>query len=42
MRVPLKGIFKVTAKGRTYYYLGRGGPRLRGEFGSPECFSLLQ
>jgi integrase len=36
MRVELKGIAKVKAKGRTYYYAWRGGPRLRGEPGSPE------
>src|SRR4051812_16218627 len=36
MRVKLKGITKVTAKGRTYYYAWRGGPRLRGEPGSAE------
>jgi integrase len=36
MRVDLKGIAKVTAKGRTYYYAWRGGPRLRGEPGTPE------
>lgn len=36
MRVTLKGIAKVTAKGRTYWYAWRGGPRLRGEPGSPE------
>jgi integrase len=35
-RVNLKGIAKVTAKGRTYWYAWRGGPRLRGEPGSPE------
>ncbi len=34
--VKLKGVFKATAKGRTYYYAWRGGPRLRGEPGSPE------
>src|SRR6185436_14443858 len=34
--VDLKGVAKVTAKGRTYYYAWRGGPRLRGEPGSPE------
>jgi integrase len=32
----VKGITKVTAKGHTYYYAWRGGPRLRGEPGSPE------
>jgi integrase len=36
VKVDLKGISKVTAKGRTYYYAWRGGPRLRGEPGSPE------
>jgi integrase len=32
----LKGIHKVTSKGRHYYYAWRGGPRLKGEPGSPE------
>jgi integrase len=36
VRVDLKGITKVTAKGRTYWYAWRGGPRLRGGPGSPE------
>src|SRR5258706_6680741 len=36
VKVDLKGIAKVTSKGRTYYYAWRGGPRLRGEPGSPE------
>jgi integrase len=36
VRVDLKGIAKVKAKGRTYWYAWRGGPRLRGEPGSPE------
>ena len=36
VRVDLKGLAKVEAKGRTYYYAWRGGPRLRGEPGSPE------
>lgn len=36
MKVDLKGIFKVNAKSHTYYYAWRGGPRLRGEPGSPE------
>jgi integrase len=36
MRLELKGIAKVKAKGSTYYYAWRGGPRLRGEPGSPE------
>jgi integrase len=36
VRVNLKGIAKVTAKGRTYWYAWRGGPRLLGEPGSAE------
>jgi integrase len=36
VKVKLSGIAKVTAKGRTYYYGWRGGPRLRGKPGSPE------
>jgi integrase len=36
VKVDLKGIAKVTAKGRTYWYAWRGGPRLRGEPGSAE------
>jgi hypothetical protein len=36
VKVDLKGIAKVRAKGRTYYYAWRGGPRLYGEPGSPE------
>lgn len=36
MKVDLKGIAKVTAKGRTYYYAWRGGPRLSGKPNSPE------
>jgi len=35
-RIDLKGIAKVTAKGRTYWYAWRGGPRLPGEPGSLE------
>lgn len=34
--VKLKGIKKVTAKGKTYYYAWIGGPRLPGIPGSPE------
>jgi integrase len=36
VKVELRGIHKPTTKGRTYYYAWRGGPRLRGEPGSPE------
>jgi len=39
VKVNLKGIAKVRAKGRTYYYAWRGGPPLRGEPGSPEFFA---
>jgi integrase len=35
----VKGIAKVTAKGRTYFYAWRGGPRLRGAYGSPEFWA---
>ena len=34
VRVELRGIAKVRARGRTYYYAWRGGPRLRGEPGT--------
>lgn len=36
VRVDLKGIAKVRAKGRVYWYAWRGGPRLSGSPGSPE------
>jgi hypothetical protein len=36
VKVELRGVAKVTAKGRTYYYAWRGGPRLTGEPGSQE------
>jgi integrase len=36
VQVNLKGLVKVKAKGNTYWYAWRGGPRLRGEPGSPE------
>jgi integrase len=36
VRIELRGIAKVRAKGKTYWYAWRGGPRLRGEPGSPE------
>lgn len=36
VKVDLKGIKKVKAKGHVYYYAWRGGPRLRGEPGSTE------
>ena len=34
-KIELKGIAKVTSKGRVYWYAWRGGPRLRGEPGTP-------
>jgi integrase len=42
VKVDLKGIAKVSAKGRTYYYAWRGGPRLRGEPGSAEFITSYQ
>jgi integrase len=36
MKIDLKGVHKVSAKGRVYWYAWRGGPRLVGEAGSPE------
>lgn len=36
VKVDLRGLAKVKAKGRTYWYAWRGGPRLSGEPGSPE------
>ena len=41
-KVDIKGIAKVTAKGRTYYYAWRGGPRLRGLPGSLEFMQSYQ
>jgi hypothetical protein len=35
----VKGIAKVTAKGRVYWYAWRGGPRLRGEEGTPDWWA---
>jgi integrase len=42
VKVDLKGIAKVTAKGRTYWYAWRRGPRLRGEPGTPEFLISYQ
>jgi integrase len=39
VKYDLKGIKKKRAKGRVYYYAWLGGPRLRGEPGSPEFFA---
>jgi integrase len=36
VKIELRGLAKVAAKGRTYYYAWRGGPRLHGKPGSPE------
>jgi integrase len=36
MKVELRGVHKLNIKGRKYYYAWRGGPRLRGEPGTPE------
>lgn len=35
----VKGIAKVIAKGRVYWYAWRGGPRLRGEPGSADFWA---
>lgn len=42
--VDLAGVYRVSAKGRTYYYAwrGRGAPRLEGKPGSPEFVASLQ
>lgn len=37
----LKGVHEVRAKGRTYFYAWRGGPRLQGSPGSPEFLTSL-
>lgn len=39
--VELKGVHTVTAKGRTYVYAWRGGPRLKSEPGSPAFVAEL-
>ncbi len=39
VKIELKGIHRVCSKGRVYWYAWRGGPRLRGEPGTPE-FSI--
>ncbi|MCK1533165.1 MULTISPECIES: site-specific integrase [unclassified Bradyrhizobium] len=36
VKVDLKGVAKVKAKGKTYYYAWRGGPALTGQPGTPE------
>jgi integrase len=41
-KVEIKGIAKVTAKGITYYYAWRGGPRLHGLPGSLEFMQSYQ
>lgn len=42
--VDLEGVYKVVAKGKTYYYAwrGKGAPRLKGEPGSAEFVASLQ
>jgi integrase len=42
VRINLKGIAKVTAKGRIYWYAWRGGPRLPGKPGSAEFLAAYQ
>lgn len=36
VKAKLAGLHKVRAKGRTYYYAWRGGPRIHAEFDTPE------
>jgi integrase len=40
--IRLKGLKKVKAKGRVYWYAWRGGPRLTGEPGTPEFNASYQ
>jgi hypothetical protein len=40
--VDLKGLHKVTAKGRTYWYAWRGGPRLLAQPGTDAFVAELQ
>lgn len=42
VKVDLKGIARVSAKGRIYYYAWRGGPALQGQPGSPEFIASYQ
>ncbi len=42
VKIDLKGIAKVRAKGNTYYYAWRGGPRLLGDPGTPEFIDSYQ
>ena len=42
VKIDLRGVASATAKGRTYYYAWRGGPRLRGEPGSAEFVASYQ
>lgn len=39
VKLDVKGIAKVTSKGRDYWYAWRGGPRLRGAYGSAEFWA---
>lgn len=39
--LPIKGVHVVKAKGRTYVYAWRGGPRLESELGTPEFVKEL-
>jgi integrase len=42
VKIDLKGVARVTAKGKSYHYAWRGGPRLSGEPGSPEFIASYQ
>lgn len=41
VQIDMKGVYRVTAKGREYFYAWRGGPALEGEPGSPEFIRSL-
>lgn len=40
--IDLPGVHRVHAKGRYYYYAWRGGPRIKGEPGTPEFLAAYQ
>jgi integrase len=42
VKIDLRGIAKVRAKGNTYYYAWRSGPRLQGEPGTPDFIASYQ
>lgn len=40
--IEVKGVHKVTAKGRDYYYAWRGGPRIKAAYGTTEFVAELK